>query len=106
MPFKFERDKKKIPRKLRRNVKLTIEQREEIRDNIEGLSNHALAAKYGVSRRLVQFIRFPERQAKNLLDRQQRGGSKIYYNQDKHRNAIAQTRAYKKALDKEGLLYD
>jgi len=32
-----------------------------------------------VDKRLIQFELFPERKAKNLSDRQDRGGSKQYY---------------------------
>lgn len=104
MPHEFERRKKLIPRKLKRSVKLSPEQREEIRSNADGLSNHALAAKYGVSRRLIQFIRFPERHAKNLLDRQLRGGSKRYYKKEYHTEKIREARHYKLELDKQQLL--
>lgn len=98
MPYKFETEKIKLPREKDRRVKLTATQRQEIRDNLDGLSNRALAAKYGVSKRLIQFIRHPERQAKNLLDRQARGGSMQYYDKDEWRETMREHRRYKAAV--------
>lgn len=98
MPYKFETDKIKLPRDKDRRIKLTLEQREEIRDNLDGLSNHALAAKYGVSKRLIQFIRHPERQAKNLADRAERGGWRQYYDKEKNTQSIREHRKYKSAV--------
>lgn len=44
-----------------------------------GLSINKIAQTFKVSKRLVQFELFPERKVKNLSDRQDRGGSAIYY---------------------------
>lgn len=44
-----------------------------------GLSINKIARTFKVSKRLIQFELFPERKAKNLSDRQDRGGSMIYY---------------------------
>lgn len=107
MPYSHETEKMLIPSSLRRNTKLTPEQREEIKINADNLSNHQLADKYGVSRRLVQFIRHPERLAKNLEDRRKRGGSKVYYDKygkEYHAEKIRETRRYKQKLKKEGKL--
>lgn len=87
-----------------KRISLTPEQRQEIRDNIEGISTHKLAAKYGVSRRLIQFIQHPERHAKNLLDRQQRGGSMKYYDHEKHADYMQVHRSHKKQLIEEGVI--
>jgi len=87
-----------------KRIQLTPEQRSEIRDNPEGLSTHKLAAKYGVSRRLIQFIQHPERHAKNLLDRQQRGGSMKYYDHEKQAEYMQTHRAHKKRLLEEGVI--
>lgn len=45
----------------------------------QGLSINKIAKTFNVSKRLIQFELFPERKAKNLSDRQDRGGSSIYY---------------------------
>lgn len=104
MPYKHESDGKIIPRSLRRSVKLTPEQLQEIRDNVNGLSIHSLAKHYNVSRRLIQFTLYPERHAKNLLDRQKRGGSSRYYNKEYQAEKIRECRQYRTKLDKENLL--
>ena len=104
MPYKYETDKQPLPPGKDRRAKLTPEQREEIRENPEGLSKHQLAVKFGVSRRLVQFIQHPERHAKNLNDRQARGGWKQYYDKDKHAQTMREHRHYKQGTlnPKEG----
>ncbi len=55
---------------------------------------------FKVNKRLIQFILFPERQKRNLELREQRGGSKIYYNKDRHTLAMSEHRKYKKELFK------
>ena len=56
MPYKSE--KIKLPKEHDRRIKLTDEQREEIRQKYStGLySQRALAREYGVSRRLISFV--------------------------------------------------
>lgn len=98
-------DKAKIDNKeLDRRVKLTDEQRLEIAENEDNLSQRALARKYGVSRRLISFILFPEKLKENLKRRQERGGTKAYYDKDKHREYIQNHRLYKKELYDKGLI--
>ena len=53
---------------------------------------------YQVNKRSIQFLLFPERHAKNLLDRAKRGGSKQYYNKEQHRQSMADHRKYKEEL--------
>jgi hypothetical protein len=87
-----------------KRMRLTPEQRAEIRDNADSLSNYQLAAKYGVSKRLIQFIRRPEAHRENLLRREERGGAMKYYVKETHREAIAAHREHKKELLARGLL--
>ncbi len=87
---------------LDRRVKLTEEQREEIRKS--ELSTRKLAMMYGVSRRTIQFIKDPEKQRQSLLRREERGGWKQYYNKEKQTKAIREHRNYKKKLYNDGLL--
>jgi len=103
VPYKFETDKTPIPRKHDRRVKLTPEQRAEIR-NAQGKSQRELAAEYGVSRRTIQFIRDPDKHRENLLRRQERGGSMRYYEKEKHREYVKDYRRHKQALKTEGKL--
>lgn len=69
-----------------------------------GASINGLAREYGVNKRLIQFILFPERQRKNLQDRQERGGSAKYYDVDKHREAMREHRSHKRKLLKDGVI--
>lgn len=52
----------------------------------EGASQRMLAKMFGVSRRLIQFKLDDEKLQKNLERRQERGGTKQYYDKDKHRD--------------------
>ena len=90
-----------IPRHLKRSAKLTDEERDEIYINQNELSQRALAKLYGVSRRLIQFIRFPEKHEQNMRRRKERGGSAIYYNRKKHTGSMRKHRRYKTQLYKE-----
>lgn len=76
----------KIPKSEHINIKALHNQGQAIR---------AIARHYGVDKRLIQFILFPERHAKNLQDRAERGGSKIYYDKDKWRETMREHRQYK-----------
>lgn len=88
-----------------RRIKITELDKTEIkRLKKEGSGIRELARKYGVDKRLIQFIIYPERQQKNLEDREKRGGSKQYYNKDKWKETMREHRAYKKELLKKGLL--
>lgn len=63
-----------------------------------GASIHSLSRMFKVDRRLIQFLLFPERQRKNLSDRQDRGGSAVYYDKVKHGKAVKSCREYKDKL--------
>jgi transposase-like protein len=81
-----------------RRRKLTPEQKTAI-ERLKGSATiHSLAKEYGVSRRTIQFLWYPERRKANLLARQARGGWRQYYNKDDHRVAMADTRGYKKQI--------
>ena len=60
-----------------------------------GYSQRKIASMFNVSRRLIIFIIHPERLEKNHQLRIDRGGSKIYYDRDKHNKAIREYRRYK-----------
>lgn len=105
MPYKFEQEKKKIPRAKKKTVKLSQTQREAIKLMVGmGESIHSTAKHFGVSRRLIQFIVYPERHERNKELRQERGGSKIYYDSDKHAESMRNHRKYKNQLNKNGEL--
>lgn len=100
MPFKS--DKIIIAKsKYDRRIKLTEQDKQDIREFV-GVSIHELARMYGVNKRTIQFIKFPERQKKNIQHRKERGGSKIYYSTEKNRDYQKKHRNYKHKLYTEG----
>lgn len=64
----------------------------------------AIARRYGVDHRLIQFILFPERHKKNYQNRLDRGGSKQYYDKDKWKITMREHRHYKRSLMAKGLI--
>lgn len=97
-------DPLRVGKDLDRRRKLTDDEREEIALNPRGLSQRALAREYGVSRRLITFILDPKKHEENKQRRQERGGSKAYYDVDKHRESMQGHRKYKRKLLDEGKL--
>ena len=105
MPYKFETTKTKIPRDLNRNVKISLEDREKIREDYKVLkSQRKTALKWNVSRRLIQFILDPEKEQRNkeLYAIRQAGGR--YYNREKHNKQVSEHRKYKQKLFKKNKL--
>ena len=105
MPYRFEQ----IPisnEKLDRRVKLTEEDKKNIVDEYRGgaISINALARKYNVSKRLIQFTLFPERKEKARKDYLERRKDGRYYDKDKHTEHTRNHRNYKKELWNKGLL--
>jgi transposase-like protein len=91
---------------LDRRVKLTKDQKEEIvyiREE-EGLSLSAIARMFGVSKRTIHFICCPEKLSENIARRNERGGSKQYYNREEWAVTMKEHREYKDKLLKEGLI--
>lgn len=85
--------------------RLTEEDKADIRSDYErGEGIRAIARCYGVSRRLIQFVLFPERLEQNLLCRAKRGGSRAYYDKDKQCEYMRKCRAHKKDLLERGLV--
>jgi transposase len=79
MPYKTEKLKLDSPF-LDKRVKLLPCQREMVMYWTErGLSQRKIAAMFKVSRRLITFIQDPEKKKRDLQNRADRGGSKIYY---------------------------
>lgn len=98
MPYKYSYTHLLIPRELDKRVKLSLEEREQIKFWYGRISQRKLAAKYGVSRRLVIFIGDPEKYEKNLANRKLNGGSKAYYKKEKHTVAMRKHRKSKQEL--------
>lgn len=91
-------------KKLDKRVKLTDLQREEIKQLKGTATQSSVAELYGVSRRTIQFIWFPEKLEENRKRRAERGGSKIYYDKEKHAASMRKHRKYKKELHQKGLI--
>lgn len=106
MPYKFETDKKLIPKERDKRVKLSEDDKLQIYKRYKegSISQRALAREYGVSRRLIQFCIDPDKLKQNYQNRLDRGGSKQYYDKDKNTAAIRNHRQYKKTLQDEGVL--
>lgn len=107
MPYKFEKVPINNPKHDKR-FKLTDEDRANIREEYAtGMtSQRNLAQKYGVSRRLIQFILNPEKQkvAKQQFAARQKEGR--YYDKEKHKVYVQKHRKHKKDLYNKGLLED
>lgn len=80
-----------------RRRKLTEEQKKEIVDDTT-TSINALAKRYNVSRRTIQFLKYPERYKANRQRRLELGGSKIYYNREEHTRRMRELRHRKKQV--------
>lgn len=91
-----------------KRVKLTDDDKQQIRDEYAtgNYSQRALAAKWGVSRRSIQFAINPEslEQAKKLYNERRKDGR--YYDKDKHAKATREHRDHKKELYEQGLIKD
>ena len=99
-------DPLRVGKEFDKRRKLTDEDKENIKSDYETgfFSIRGLARKYEVDKRTIQFILFPERLEECKKRRAERGGSKIYYEKEKHQKSMEQHRAYKKDLVLDGKL--
>lgn len=99
-------DPLRVGKEFDKRRKLSDEDKENIKSDYETgfFSIRSLARKYEVNKRTIQFILFPERLEECKKRRAERGGSKIYYEKEKHQKSMEQHRAYKKDLVLEGKL--
>lgn len=101
MPYKTEKIYIDCPFMDKRNKLLPCQKEMVIHYSQLGYSQRKLAAMFNVSRRLIQFIVNPDSFKKNLQARQDRGGSKIYYDKDKHNESMKKHRKYKHEILKD-----
>ena len=107
MPYKHEYSGKLIPKDRDRRIVLTLEIKEEIlMRHKEGESIRSMSRMFGIDRRTIDFFLFPEKLEQNKQRRIERGGSKIYYNKERHSQTIKEHRQYKKILDDKNLLIE
>ena len=104
MPYKNETLKLKLPREKDKRVKLSLEDREEIKRLYGKVSQRQLARDFGVSRSLVRWYGDPDKHKQNLKRRAERGGSMIYYDKKKSIKAIRETRRKRQELYLKGEL--
>lgn len=99
MPYTSE--KIKLPRTLDRRVKLTEEDKENITtryNNGEGIRAIARAYESLCSRRMIQFVLFPERLQKMTTKHIQEKSHLKYYDREKNTVSVRNTRNYKQGL--------
>lgn len=104
MPYKFE--KLHIPRDKDNRVKLTEEQKEEIRQKYVPhiYSYNMLAKEYGVSKKLILLI-CNEKSRENLeFYKKYVNPSSNYYDREKHKMYMRKHREHKKELHNKGEL--
>ena len=103
MPFKSEKINIANSEHDRR-CKLTDVQKDQIIALRGTISQRKCAEKFGVSRRTVQFLWWPEKLQANKQRRQERGGWKQYYNKTNWARTMREHRRYKQDLHLEGLI--
>jgi hypothetical protein len=99
MPAYYE--KLNIPRRLDRRIKLTEEQREELRIDRKtlGLSYNELARKYHISKRLAMFICNPDKyeRAKKQA-RERRSDGRYKPTKEEWKKVMREHRRYKRSI--------
>ena len=103
MPYKSE--KIKLPREYDKRIRFTDEKKAKASLLYsQGESIRKIAKILEVNKRTIQFYFFPDRLKKNIELRKERGGSKIYYDKEKHTKAIKDLRHRKQELYLKGIL--
>lgn len=105
MPYKSE--KIKLTKEQDRRVKLTDEQREEIREKYaSGLySQRALAKEYNVSRRLITFVLDDEKRKRNAeLLKERKADGRYKPTKEEWAETVRKYRRYKQELYLKGEL--
>lgn len=96
--------------KLDRRIKLTSAEKQTIREQYfrmkecERPTMTSLAKEYGVDRRTIQFILYPEREVRQRELARERRKDGRYYDKERHRKYMQNYRDYKRALVKAGKL--
>lgn len=98
MPYKFETVKFKVGREKNRRIKLSNNDRDLIRSLKNDFSQRQLAEMFKVSRSLIRFVIDPNEYEKSKRRRRMMG--QAYYNKEKHKVYMKNTRDYKKVLFK------
>lgn len=99
MPYKFEKDKLKIPRILDRRIKLNDDDKKEILNLFNNWESiNSISKIFSVSRRTIQFIIYPDRlqRCKELYAIRRLDWR--YYDKEKCTKAMKYTRDYKQDI--------
>lgn len=109
MPHPWESKRKRIPRPLDRRIKLSDTDRTEIkRMYAAGVSIRAIAREYAgrCSRRMIQFVIFPDRYDAAADRAKEKKNWKVYYDKKTRNQYMRKHRKYKGQLNAEGELID
>lgn len=107
MPYKFQTDKIPMPREFDKRVKLSEQDKIDIVELYKSgnTSQRKLARQFDVDKRTIQFVLDPKKKEENLKRRDERGGSKIYYDKEKNTESVRKHLRYKrdvlKGIEKE-----
>ncbi len=99
MPYAFQYNHAKIPEHLDRRRKIPISEHAYIIERHKrGEAIRAIARHYGVDKKLIQLIIFPDRLARHkaLYKANRKDGR--YYNKEAHTKAIRTHRRYKQSI--------
>lgn len=102
MPYKSETQHKKIPLELDRRIKLTDDQREDIR-NLYGswlYSQNSIARLFWVHRKTIYNVVNPEKYQAQLDRYSKEKIFQKYYNSEIHKEAMRKTRRYRAWIEK------
>ena len=104
MPYKIDKEKKLIPEELKKSIKLTQKQKQEIRELADtGIwSQRKLAALYGVERTTIRFILNPEKYEESK--KRAKENRHKYYSKEKQKVYMKRTREYRKELNSQNKL--
>ena len=96
MPYKSE--KMKLTKEQDRRIKISEQKKKEIIALKGKISQRKCAELYGISRRSVVFLWYPERLEENKKRREERGGWTQYYDKEKWRETMKEHRHYKQEI--------
>lgn len=108
MPYKFEYNHLVVKKEDDRRIKLTEDDKEEIRKIYsQGLiSQRKLAEMFNVSRRSIQFVLDPEKLKRNNEQRIERAKDGRYYQKENQKKYMREYRRQKKKLCDAGKLVE
>lgn len=106
MSIKIEREHMKIPTKFKRSIKLTNEDKEEIRHLYAtgDYSYNVLAEMFEVDKKTIYYALKPQKYAEFLQRCKENKHSQKYYSKEKHKGYMKNTRDYRKKLNEMNLL--